>query len=102
MKNFDPLFTIRKFNHCSFTGGDRTDTEYSFDEMLKAAVETGTSLKATPQESDKTHCPFTSRHGVSIFEYYAEHTDKALRFAKAMAAYRRSKPADLRWNITAH
>lgn len=67
----------------------RSVVHYSFDEMLKAAVETGTSLKATPQESDKTHCPFTSRHGVSIFEYYAKHTDKALRFAKAMAAYRR-------------
>ncbi|KAI1028639.1 hypothetical protein LB503_002644 [Fusarium chuoi] len=67
----------------------RSVVHYSFDEMLKAAVETGTSLKATPHESDKTHCPFTSRHGVSIFEYYAKHTDKALRFAKAMAAYRR-------------
>ncbi|KAL7755589.1 hypothetical protein ACKLNR_014687 [Fusarium oxysporum f. sp. zingiberi] len=67
----------------------RSVVHYSFDEMLKAAVETGTSLKATPYESDKTHCPFTARHGVSIFEYYAKHTDKALRFAKAMAAYRR-------------
>ncbi|KAF9768566.1 hypothetical protein IL306_014135 [Fusarium sp. DS 682] len=69
----------------------RSVVHYSFDEMLKAAVETGTSLKATPYESNKTHCPFTTRHGVSIFEYYAKYPDKALRFAKAMVAYRRSK-----------
>ncbi|KAG5748741.1 hypothetical protein H9Q70_008597 [Fusarium xylarioides] len=77
----------------------RSVVHYSFDEMLKAAVETGTSLKATPYESDKTHCPFAARHGVPIFEYYAKHTDKALRFAKAMAAYRRSKAISPQHNI---
>ncbi|KAF9769904.1 hypothetical protein IL306_012607 [Fusarium sp. DS 682] len=68
----------------------RSVVHYSFDEMLKAAVEAGTSLKATPYHADKAHCPFTTRHGVSIFEYYAKHPDKARRFAKAMVAYRRT------------
>ncbi|RFN54060.1 putative o-methyltransferase [Fusarium flagelliforme] len=43
------------------------------DEMLKAAVETSASLKADPNHSDSTHCPFHTRHGVPIFNYYSKH-----------------------------
>jgi hypothetical protein len=62
-----------------------------FDEMLKAAVETSASLKADPNHSDSLHCPFHTRHGVPIFNYYSKHPKEAARFAKAMAGWRRSK-----------
>ncbi|KAH7256096.1 S-adenosyl-L-methionine-dependent methyltransferase [Fusarium tricinctum] len=62
---------------------------YSFDEMLKAAVETSASLKADPNHSDSLHCPFHTRHGVPIFNYYSKHPKEAARFAKAMAGWRR-------------
>lgn len=59
--------------------------------MLKAAAESTVSLKSTPNESDSIHCPFKTRHGVPIFQYYAQNPDKAGRFARAMAGYRRSR-----------
>lgn len=62
-----------------------------FDEMLKAAAESNVSLKANPYESDSLHCPFNTRHGCSIFQYYAKNPEKSGRFAKAMAGYQRSK-----------
>lgn len=58
--------------------------------MIKAAVESGTSFKADPFESDSIHCPFNKRHGVPIFRYYSQHPEHASRFAKAMAGWRRS------------
>ncbi|KAI1177723.1 S-adenosyl-L-methionine-dependent methyltransferase [Nemania sp. FL0916] len=63
----------------------RCTVHYSFDEMLKAAAESSDSLKACPSNADGTHCPFYKRHGLSLFEYYANYPDKAARFAKAMA-----------------
>ena len=59
--------------------------------MLKAAAESNVTLKATPYESDSVHCPFNTRHGVPIFQYYSKNPDKAVRFARAMAGYQRSK-----------
>ena len=59
--------------------------------MLKASAESNVSLKANPYESDSIHCPFNTRHGVPIFQYYAKNPDKAGRFARAMAGYRRSQ-----------
>ncbi|KAB8235180.1 O-methyltransferase-domain-containing protein [Aspergillus alliaceus] len=67
----------------------RSLVHYSFDEMLKAAADSTVSLKATPYESDSDHCPFNTRHKVPIFQYYAQNPDKAGRFARAMAGYRR-------------
>ncbi|KAI1662757.1 S-adenosyl-L-methionine-dependent methyltransferase [Daldinia decipiens] len=63
----------------------RCTVHYSFDEMLKAAAESSDSLKEHPFESDSTHCPFYTRHGLPVFEYYAKYPDKAARFARAMA-----------------
>ncbi|KAI0887772.1 S-adenosyl-L-methionine-dependent methyltransferase [Annulohypoxylon maeteangense] len=63
----------------------RCTVQYSFDEMLKAAADSNVSLKQYPSESDSTHCPFYTRHGLPLFQYYAKYPDKAARFAKAMA-----------------
>ncbi len=59
--------------------------------MLKAAAESDVSLKANPHESDSVHCPFNTRHGVPIFQYYAKNPDKAGRFARAMAGCQKSE-----------
>ncbi|RYP28273.1 hypothetical protein DL767_007293 [Monosporascus sp. MG133] len=67
----------------------RSVVHYSLDEMIKAAVESGDSLKADPYKSDSVHCPFYRRHGVPIFQYYSKHPDRAGRFARAMAGWRR-------------
>ena len=61
------------------------------DELLKAAVESSVSLKVTPHESDSVHCPFYTRHGAPAFQFYAANPEKAGRFARAMAGYRKSK-----------
>ena len=55
------------------------------DEMWKAASATSDCLKASPYESDSTHSPFMTRHGLPIFNYYAKDPRRAGRFAKAMA-----------------
>jgi len=62
-----------------------------FDEMLKAAAETSVAIKANPSEADSVHCPFFTRHGVPIFDYYKKHPEYAGRFAKAMAGWRKSE-----------
>ncbi|KAH6651431.1 S-adenosyl-L-methionine-dependent methyltransferase [Truncatella angustata] len=67
----------------------RSMVHYSFDEMIKAAIESSNSLRADPYRSDSIHCPFHTRHGVPIFEYYSKHPEYAGRFAKAMAGWRR-------------
>jgi len=58
---------------------------YTLDEMWKAASATSDCLKASPHESDSTHSPFMTRHGLPIFDYYAKDPRRAGRFAKAMA-----------------
>ncbi|KAI0402315.1 S-adenosyl-L-methionine-dependent methyltransferase [Xylaria palmicola] len=67
----------------------RSVVHYSLDEMFKAASECSVSLKNAPFEANSTRCPFHTRHGVPIFEYYAQHPEKARRFAKAMAGLTR-------------
>lgn len=52
--------------------------------MLKAVPATADCLRASPKESDSTHCPFNTAHGVPMFRYYAERPPHAARFAKAM------------------
>lgn len=61
------------------------------DEMLKAAADSGDYLRAHPYEADSKHNPFVTHHGTGIFGYYAKYPDKAERFAKAMAGWRKSK-----------
>lgn len=58
---------------------------------MKASVDAADALKAEPYKADSLHCPFKWRHGVPIFDFYGKYPPKADRFAKAMAAYRRSK-----------
>ena len=60
------------------------------DEMLKAATDTSKCLKASPFESDSSHSPFNTRHGVPMFTYYAQNPRFAARFAKAMAGAAKS------------
>lgn len=57
----------------------------SLDDMLKAAGDSGVSLKTTPHEDDSEHCPFKTRHGLSAFNYFSQHPEKGGRFARAMA-----------------
>ncbi|KAL8856459.1 MAG: hypothetical protein Q9178_006929 [Gyalolechia marmorata] len=83
------------FSHNSFSIGLQRDDEmrsmvhYSFDEMLKASAEASVALKANPFESDSVHCPFYTRFGVPIFDYYNKHPENSGRFAKAMAGWRK-------------
>ncbi|KAK8080852.1 hypothetical protein PG997_008670 [Apiospora hydei] len=67
----------------------RSMVHYSMDEMLKAAADSGDYLRTHPYEADSKHNPFVTHHGCGIFEYYAQHPDKAERFAKAMAGWRK-------------
>ncbi|KAK8052262.1 hypothetical protein PG993_003647 [Apiospora rasikravindrae] len=67
----------------------RSMVHYSMDEMLKAAADSGDYLRTHPYEADSKHNPFVTHHGCGIFEYYAKHPDKAERFAKAMAGWRK-------------
>lgn len=62
-----------------------------FDEMLKASAEASVAIKASPFESDSVHCPFYTRFGVPIFDYYEKYPQNAGRFAKAMAGWRKSE-----------
>ncbi|KAI1407921.1 S-adenosyl-L-methionine-dependent methyltransferase [Hypoxylon sp. FL1857] len=81
-------------SHNSFSFALRDDelramVHYSFDEMVKAAAESTVAIRANPHESDSVHCPFYTRHGVPIFQYYSHHPAQAGRFARAMAGWRR-------------
>ncbi|KAI1812318.1 S-adenosyl-L-methionine-dependent methyltransferase [Poronia punctata] len=67
----------------------RSAVHFCLDEMLKAAADSNTSLKASPYEYDTDNCPFKTRHGHSIFEYYTHHPEYAGRFAQAMAGITR-------------
>lgn len=67
----------------------RSVVHYSLDEMLKAAADCNTSLKANPYEAHQNLNPFVTRHGVGIFEFYKNDPEKARRFSKAMAGLRR-------------
>ncbi|KAL8982616.1 MAG: hypothetical protein Q9205_002924 [Flavoplaca limonia] len=83
------------FSHNSFSIALRKDDEmrsmvhYSFDEMLKASAEASVALKAHPMESDSVHCPFFTRFGVPIFDYYKKYPENSGRFAQAMAGWRK-------------
>lgn len=85
----------RTISHSSTSLSMRQDDElrsvvhYSLDEMLKAAADSNVCLKANPYEAHQNLNPFVTRHGVGIFEFYKNDSDKARRFAKAMAGLRK-------------
>lgn len=53
--------------------------------MLKAASATTDNLTASPLKYDSALTPFTTRHGIPIFNFYEKDTQRSIRFAKAMA-----------------
>lgn len=55
--------------------------------MLKAASATADNVKASPLEYDSALTPFATRHGIPIFKFYEEDTQRSIRFAKAMAGW---------------
>lgn len=59
--------------------------------MLKASAEASVALKANPFEADSVCCPFYTRFGVPIFEYYGKYPENSGRFAQAMAGWRKSE-----------
>ena len=63
--------------------------------MLKASAESSVAIKANPFEADSVHCPFYTRFGIPIFDYYKKHPEHSGRFAKAMAGWRKSKCLNL-------
>lgn len=79
------------FTHTALSAaiaGD-VDLQASFhmqmDEVFQAASDTACCLRKAPVNLDSTHCPFNTRHGSSIFQYYQENPDKGERFGRAMA-----------------
>ncbi|RYP60585.1 hypothetical protein DL770_009961 [Monosporascus sp. CRB-9-2] len=63
----------------------RSMVAYSLDENLKAATASADCLRASPHESDATHSPFYTQHGIPAYSYYDQDPRRANRFAKAMA-----------------
>ncbi|KAI1413551.1 O-methyltransferase [Hypoxylon sp. FL1857] len=63
--------------------------QFSMDELWKAATSSADCIKASPYESDSAHSPFSTRHGLPMFEFYAKNPQYAARFAKAMAGLTR-------------
>ncbi len=57
------------------------------DEMFKAASETATVIERSPHSSDTKHCPFHTRFGVPMYEYYQQNPQKGTRFAQAMRGW---------------
>lgn len=55
--------------------------------MLQAASATAENVRAAPHEYDSAVTPFTTRHGLPIFNYYEKDPKRSIRFAKAMAGW---------------
>ena len=52
--------------------------------MYQAASSTAEALQKAPFEQKGTLTPFSCRFGVSIYDYYKLHPNKAARFGEAM------------------
>ncbi|CRL28214.1 O-methyltransferase, family 2 [Penicillium camemberti] len=65
----------------------RSTVHYTLDEMLKAASATADNVKSSPLKYDSALTPFTTRHGIPIFNFYEKDTQRSIRFAKAMAGW---------------
>jgi hypothetical protein len=55
------------------------------DEMFRAASESSTCIRNAPFESDSVNSPFATRHGKTLYSWYADNPSKSTRFARAMA-----------------
>lgn len=55
--------------------------------MFKAATATADNVRASPKSYDSAVTPFTTRHGLPIFNFYEKDTQRSIRFAKAMAGW---------------
>ncbi|GAW14657.1 hypothetical protein ANO14919_040600 [Xylariales sp. No.14919] len=73
----------------SATIAKEKDLEASFhmqvDEVFQAASGTAKYLRQSPVTLDGAHCPFSTRFGTSIYEYYQLHPEKGARFGRALA-----------------
>ncbi|KAH8728602.1 O-methyltransferase-domain-containing protein [Phaeosphaeriaceae sp. PMI808] len=65
----------------------RSTLHYTVDEMLKAASATADNVRASPLAYDSALTPFTTRHGLPIFDFYEKDVGRSIRFAKAMAGW---------------
>ncbi|CEJ86575.1 Putative O-methyltransferase [[Torrubiella] hemipterigena] len=74
----------------------RSTVHYTVDEMLKAASATADNIKDSPDKYNSAVTPFTTRHGLPIFNFYENDSLRSIRFAKAMAGW-----AKLNLNINA-
>ncbi|KAF2022427.1 S-adenosyl-L-methionine-dependent methyltransferase [Aaosphaeria arxii CBS 175.79] len=63
----------------------RDAVHYQLDEFFKATSETASSIKETPQTTNRSVNPFVSRHGMELFQFYQNDRARADRFASAMA-----------------
>ena len=59
------------------------------DDMFRAASSMADSLRFKPYDSD--HNAWTSRFGMTMFEYYRKYPAKATRFARGMEGAARCK-----------
>jgi hypothetical protein len=55
------------------------------DEYFKAASETSTSMKTSPDVISRSVNPFVTRHGAELFQFYNHDKTRGARFASAMA-----------------
>jgi hypothetical protein len=80
-----------EFSHTALSAivAQDNDLKSSFhmqmDEIFQAAGETATCLRDSGRALESTHCAFSRRFGMSIFEYYNKHPEKGERFGRALA-----------------
>ncbi|KAI8289638.1 O-methyltransferase [Colletotrichum sp. SAR11_57] len=56
----------------------RATLHYTLDEMFKAATATADNVKASPKSYDSAVTPFTTRHGLPIFNFYEKDTQRSI------------------------
>ncbi|KAI0476828.1 O-methyltransferase-domain-containing protein [Xylaria cf. heliscus] len=61
--------------------------DMQMDDMLRAASELSAVVSRSPFASDSAHSAFHERFGVSMYQYYEQHPEKARRFTQAMSGW---------------
>ncbi|KAI0442184.1 O-methyltransferase-domain-containing protein [Xylaria telfairii] len=61
--------------------------DMQMDDMLRAASELSAVVTRSPFASDSSHSAFHERFGVSMYQYYEQHPEKARRFTQAMSGW---------------
>jgi hypothetical protein len=59
--------------------------------MFEASPYTADIIQKEPYKSDAMNSAFALHNGLPPYQWYAEHPDKAARFAAAMAGYVKSE-----------